>query len=128
KAAIATLARSLGETEARTAAAIIATADATMARALRRVSVERGVDPRSCTLIAFGGGGPLHACTLADRVGIANVFVPPGAGVLSALGLALAVERREAMASVMRRAESLTAADVTRHFEDLDEIARAQAG
>jgi N-methylhydantoinase A len=97
------LAQRLGDTEARTAQAIIATADATMARALRRVSVERGIDPRSCTLIAFGGGGPLHACGLADMLGIERVIVPPHAGVLSALGLAMTPERREAMASVMQR-------------------------
>jgi N-methylhydantoinase A len=46
---------------------MIAAADAEMARALRRVSVERGVDPRACVLVAFGGGGPLHACALAER-------------------------------------------------------------
>jgi N-methylhydantoinase A len=101
--AIASLAERLGEGEARIAKAIVATADATMARALRRVSVERGIDPRSCTLIAFGGGGPLHACGLAEMLGIERVIVPPHAGVLSALGLAIAAERREAMASVMRR-------------------------
>lgn len=101
-AAIAALARSLGETDARTASAIIATADATMARALRRVSVERGIDPRSCTLIAFGGGGPLHACGLADLLGVTRVVAPPHAGVLSALGLAMTPERREAMVSVVR--------------------------
>jgi N-methylhydantoinase A len=103
KAAIAALAKRLDETEARTAAAIIATADATMARALRRVSVERGIDPRTCTLIAFGGGGPLHACGLADQLGVTRVVAPAHAGVLSALGLAMTPERREAMTSVMRR-------------------------
>jgi N-methylhydantoinase A len=100
---IAALAKKLGETEARIARAIVATADAAMARALRRVSVERGIDPRSCTLIAFGGGGPLHACGLAETLGIERVIVPPHAGVLSALGLAMTPERREAMASVMKR-------------------------
>ena len=103
RAVIAALARKLGETEARTARAIVAAADATMARALRRVSVERGIDPRDCTLIAFGGGGPLHACGLADLLGIGRVVAPPHAGVLSALGLAMTPERRESMASVMRR-------------------------
>ncbi|HEX7939415.1 MAG TPA: hydantoinase/oxoprolinase family protein, partial [Gemmatimonadaceae bacterium] len=102
RAAIAALAKGLGETEARTATAIIATADATMARALRRVSVERGVDPRTCTLIAFGGGGPLHACGLADLLGVTRIVAPPHAGVLSALGLAITPERREAMVSVVR--------------------------
>lgn len=100
--AVAQLADRLGADLQRTAAAIIATADAAMARALRRVSVERGIDPRDCVLIAFGGGGPLHACGLADQLGITRVLIPPFAGVLSALGLAVAPPRRVAYASVMR--------------------------
>jgi N-methylhydantoinase A len=103
RASVAALGTTLGESEGRTANAIVATADATMARALRRVSVERGIDPRGCTLIAFGGGGPLHACGLAEMVGIERVVVPPHAGVLSALGLAMTPERREVMASLMLR-------------------------
>ena len=100
---IAALARQVGSTPAKTAEAIIAAADAAMARALRRVSVERGIDPRTCVLVAFGGGGPLHACGLADRLGATRVLVPPHAGVLSALGLAVAPERRTAIGSVMAR-------------------------
>lgn len=103
--AIHSIAIALKEQDDRIARAIVATADATMARALRRVSVERGIDPRSCTLIAFGGGGPLHACGLADMLGITRVVVPPHAGVLSALGLAMTPERRESMASVMQQLE-----------------------
>ena len=99
---MAELAQRLKETPERVATAIIATADATMGRALRRVSVERGVDPRQCALIAFGGGGPLHACGLADLLGVERVIVPPFAGVLSAMGLAMTPERRERMASVMQ--------------------------
>jgi N-methylhydantoinase A len=106
KQAIADLARKLDAPIERVARAIIATADASMARALRRVSVERGVDPRDCTLVAFGGGGPLHGCGLAEQIGVTRVLVPPHAGVLSAVGLALARERREAMASVMQRTDS----------------------
>ena len=108
RAAVARLAHSLGSTPERTAQAMIATADAEMARALRRVSVERGVDPRGCILVAFGGGGPLHACALADRLGMTQVLVPPHAGVLSALGLAVAPERRMAMVSVMLPLAALT--------------------
>lgn len=108
---IATLAKTLRETEPRTARAIVATADATMARALRRVSVERGIDPRSCALVAFGGGGPLHACGLADLLGVTRVVVPPHAGVLSALGLAMTPERREVMRSVMRRLDEWSDAE-----------------
>ena len=111
RTAIARLASALGVTSERAARAMVLAADAAMARALRRVSVERGVDPRRCALVAFGGGGPLHACALADNLGMRTVLVPPFAGVLSALGLAIAPERREALASVMRRAHALSAAD-----------------
>ncbi|HRN54533.1 MAG TPA: hydantoinase/oxoprolinase family protein, partial [Gemmatimonadaceae bacterium] len=86
----------------------LAIADAEMARALRRVSVERGVDPRQCTLVAFGGGGPLHACALADALAMPRILVPPFAGVLSAVGLAIAPERREVAMSLLAPAASLS--------------------
>ena len=66
-----------------------------MARALRVVSVERGIDPRGLALVAFGGAGPLHACALAEELGIERVLVPHASGVLSALGLAAADLRRD---------------------------------
>jgi N-methylhydantoinase A/oxoprolinase/acetone carboxylase beta subunit len=112
RAAVDTIAAPLGVSMERAAEAIIATADATMARALRRVSVERGVDPRDVPLIAFGGGGPLHACGLAERLGMTHVIVPPHAGVLSAVGLALAPERRESLVSVMQGADAMSAASL----------------
>jgi N-methylhydantoinase A/oxoprolinase/acetone carboxylase beta subunit len=58
-----------------------------MVQALRVVSIQRGVDPRSLALVAFGGAGPLHACALAEALDMAAVVVPPRAGVLSAVGL-----------------------------------------
>jgi N-methylhydantoinase A len=103
--AVQPLADALEVSVERAAQAIIATADATMARALRRVSVERGIDPRTLPLVAFGGGGPLHACGLAERLGMRQVVVPPHAGVLSAVGLALAPERRESLTSCVVRAD-----------------------
>jgi N-methylhydantoinase A len=106
-AAVARIAEPLNVSVERAAEAIIATADATMARALRRVSVERGVDPRTIPLVAFGGGGPLHACGLAERLGMRQVIVPPHAGVLSAVGLALAPERREQLTSCVVHADAL---------------------
>lgn len=108
RAAIAALATKLGSDVERTARAILAIADAEMARALRRVSVERGVDPRRCVLVAFGGGGPLHACALADALAMPRILVPPFAGVLSAVGLALAPERREAAMSLLTPTAALT--------------------
>lgn len=105
--AVDRVAKVLNATAERVATAMLGVADATVARALRRVSVERGVDPRGCVLVAFGGGGPLHGCALADLVGMTRVLVPPHAGVLSALGLAVSAERREAMTSVMMGAMGL---------------------
>jgi N-methylhydantoinase A len=90
-----------------------------MARALRRVSVDRGIDPRSCVLMAFGGGGPLHACALADLIGSTRVLVPPYAGVLSALGLAMAPERRESAVSVMQLVNALDGERVRQLAEGL---------
>ena len=66
---------------------VLEVVDALMERAVRRVSVERGVDPTGLALVAFGGAGPLHACGLADRLGLAAVVIPPRAGVLSAVGI-----------------------------------------
>ena len=69
-----------------TALGIIRVANATMARALRRVTVERGIDGRDCTLLAFGGGGPMHAAGLADLYGITEIVVPAASSAFSALG------------------------------------------
>lgn len=119
RAAVSRLAERLNSDVERTATAMIATADAAMARALRRVSVERGIDPRGCVLIAFGGGGPLHACGLAEQLGMSRILVPPFAGVLSALGLAVAPPRRVAYASVMRPVAALDSAVLRSLAEDL---------
>jgi N-methylhydantoinase A len=96
------------------ARAMIAIADAAVARALRRMSVERGIDPRDCVLVPFGGGGPLHCCGLAEQLGMRRIHVPPHAGVLSALGLAITAERRERMVSAMAPVASLDAAALGR--------------
>ncbi|MGH2921302.1 MAG: hydantoinase/oxoprolinase family protein, partial [Gaiellaceae bacterium] len=84
--------RALGDLDP---ANVVAVVDAEMLRALRVVSVERGHDPRDFALVAFGGAGPLHACALADELGIGTVVVPETAGVLSAVGLAASEERRD---------------------------------
>jgi N-methylhydantoinase A/oxoprolinase/acetone carboxylase beta subunit len=74
---------------------VLAVVDAEMEQALRMVTIERGVDPRSLALVAFGGAGPLHACSLADSLGMTAVVVPARAGVLSAVGLLAAPVVRE---------------------------------
>src|SRR3954462_13796319 len=83
-------------------AAVLEVVNAEMLRALRVVSVERGHDPREFALVAYGGAGPLHACALAEELGIEAVLVPAAAGVLSALGLAAGDERRDHVASHVR--------------------------
>jgi N-methylhydantoinase A len=79
--------------------AVVEVVNAEMLRALRLVSVERGHDPRDFALVAFGGAGPLHACELAEELGITKVLVPAAAGVLSALGLVASEERRDRVRS-----------------------------
>jgi N-methylhydantoinase A len=81
---------------------VVAVVNAEMTRALRVVSVERGHDPRDFALVAFGGAGPLHACALAEELGIGTVLVPEAAGVLSALGLVASEERRDRVRSYVR--------------------------
>jgi N-methylhydantoinase A len=83
-------------------AAVVEVVNAEMLRALRVVSVERGHDPREFALVAYGGAGPLHACALAEELGIEAVVVPAAAGVLSALGLAASDERRDHVVSHVR--------------------------
>jgi N-methylhydantoinase A len=82
-------------------AAVVSVVNAEMLRALRVVSVERGHDPTGFALVAFGGAGPLHACELADELGMRTVLVPEVAGVLSALGLVAADERRDHVRSYL---------------------------
>lgn len=81
------------------AVGVIDVVNAGMERALRAVSVEQGVDPAGLALVAFGGAGPLHACELADSLGMPTVIVPAAAGVLSAVGLLTAPGRRELVQS-----------------------------
>ncbi len=88
--AVAKLGRPLGLSLRQTALGIVRIANASMERALRRVSVERGYDPKDYTLVPFGGAGPLHACELADALSIRRILLPPQPGVLSALGLLMA--------------------------------------
>jgi N-methylhydantoinase A/oxoprolinase/acetone carboxylase beta subunit len=79
---------------------VVRVVDAAMERAVRFVTVERGVDPRDLALVAFGGAGPLHACAIADSLGMRAVVVPPRAGVCSAAGLLGAPKARDVVRSL----------------------------
>ncbi|HSZ70271.1 MAG TPA: hydantoinase/oxoprolinase family protein [Solirubrobacteraceae bacterium] len=121
--AIAELAARLGLSATRCAEGIVRVAEAEMLRALRVMSVQRGLDPRDFALLAFGGAGPLHACALARELGMHRILCPRAAGVLCALGLAAAAPRRDAARTVTLSGESFGAARLRRERELL--LARA---
>ncbi|MCX6599367.1 MAG: hydantoinase/oxoprolinase family protein [Acidobacteria bacterium] len=85
----------LGMDPIKAAQGVIRVANANMLRAIRAVSIERGHDPRDYALLAFGGGGGLHACEMAEDLGITTVIVPDQAGVLSAYGMLAADQLRD---------------------------------
>ncbi|MDH3231302.1 MAG: hydantoinase/oxoprolinase family protein [Alphaproteobacteria bacterium] len=86
RTAIAPLANAMAMSEEEAALGILRVANANMTRALGRITVERGIDGRDCTLIAFGGAGPMHAVAVARAFGITAVLVPASSSVFSALG------------------------------------------
>ena len=104
--ALAALGARVGLDAVGAAAAVVEIANEGMAGTIRRVAVERGVDPRDFELVAFGGAGPLHAAEIAASLGMAGVIVPPHPGLASAFGTLLAdrrVDRRSTHYAPLRR-------------------------
>src|SRR5947208_15274812 len=97
-----------------------------MARALKRVSVARGLDPRQMALLPFGGAGPLFGCQLAEALGMRTIVIPPHPGALSALGLASAAERVDLLASFHRSLNGLSSRDLGNAFAPLLAEGRSQ--
>jgi N-methylhydantoinase A len=120
--ALERLGAAAGLTAAEAAEGVLRVVRATMARAIRSVSVERGKDVRRFTLVAFGGAGPLHATALARELGIARVVVPPAPGALAALGLLVASRRADASVSHPRLADHPAGDEELRAI--LDELTR----
>jgi len=108
----------------RAASAIIKVANANMADAVRLMSIQRGYDPRDFALVVFGGAGPLHGVELARELAIPTVLVPPNPGVTSALGCLLVDVRHDLSAMLVGRADAVSADDVERRFQVLEEEAR----
>ena len=98
---VAALAKSMGTDVIGAALGVIRVANSNVERALRRVSVERGHDPREFVLVAFGGAGPLHACELAKALDVRKVLVPRYPGVTSAAGMLVADATRERSRTLM---------------------------
>jgi N-methylhydantoinase A len=99
-------------------------AGAEMIRALRIVTVQRGIDPRRYALMAFGGAGGLHAAQIADELGIDTILCPRAAGVLAALGLVISPRRRDVQRSVLLTGDELTADAIGNEVKRLGERAR----
>jgi N-methylhydantoinase A len=104
---------------------IVRVANATTMRALRSVSIERGMDPRRMVLLAFGGSGPVHAASLAADMGIPQVYVPPFPGIFSAVGLLLADYRHDTVRGVHFPLERLDEAALAAQLRELELAARA---
>lgn len=113
-AAVGRVARRLGLDAVRAAEGILRVANANMERAIRMVSVERGHDPRDFVLVAFGGCGGLHACEMAEDLGLTTVLAPRYAEALSALGMLLADRVRDYAAGVLNRG------DIEERFREME--------
>ena len=104
---------------------VVRVANANMARAIRVISVERGHDPRGFILTAFGGAGPLHACEVAESLGIPRVLVPTRPGVLSAMGMTVAEVSRDYSMTVMLSGSPLPLDEARRAADGLIRQGRA---
>ena len=116
--------RARGRDAVAAAEGVVALAEAHMEAALRRVSVERGYDPRGAALVTFGGAGGLHACALAESLGTPVVLAPREAGVLSALGALTGGSRRERSRTVLMDVSDRVSLE--RAWRRLDEEVRAE--
>ncbi len=105
---------------------IIRVINAVMAKAIRRLSVEKGYDPREFTLVSFGGGGPLHAAELAADLQIPRVLVPPVPGVSSALGLITADFRHDYVRTVLWKQQQASLGQFKAQLGEMQAAARAQ--
>jgi N-methylhydantoinase A len=120
EAALARVGEPLGLDALQAAHGVVRVADAEMVRALRVVSVERGLDPRRFALVAFGGAGGMHACSLAEELGMTTVLVPRASGVLSALGLAISDLRRDYLEPCLRALDDLDGAELDAAYAGLE--------
>ncbi len=117
--AVGRLAAALGLGELEAAEGILRIANQEMVRALRVVTVERGIDPRRFALLPFGGAGPMHAAAIAAELEINRILCPRAGGVLSALGLCASDRRRDTARTVMLSGEDFTGERIAAAVDDL---------
>ena len=121
--ALSSLGEKLGLDAQEAALGIVRVANAEMVRALRVISVERGLDPREFALLAFGGAGGMHACALAEELGMETVLVPRAGGVLSALGLAISDLRHDYVNPYLVGLENVEKEEFEKKFEKMESSA-----
>lgn len=92
-----------------------------MSLAVRRVSVERGIDPRDCVLIAFGGAGPLHAAAVAKELKIPKVIIPPMPGIFCAIGMLVADLRHDYGQTYLRQLQSDNMTEMLAYFREFQQ-------
>ncbi len=102
---------------------VVQVANTEMFGALRVISVEKGLDPREFALVAFGGAGPMHACALAEELGMQTVLIPKASGVLSALGLAVSDLRRDYVTPLLSSLDDTKTSRLEDAFEEMESTA-----
>ncbi|CAN5897804.1 hydantoinase/oxoprolinase family protein [soil metagenome] len=119
RAAVERLGAQLGLSGEQMAEGILRIAVASMAAAIKEVSVLRGIDPRDFALLSYGGAGPLQAAAIADELGMRTVIVPPMPGNFSAFGLLVADVRRDFVRTRVATVDALSPADIRAMLSDL---------
>jgi N-methylhydantoinase A len=126
--AVGRIGRAIGLSTEEAAAGIVRIVDSHMAKVLHIVTTERGLDPRDFTLIAFGGNGPVHACALADELGMRRIIVPAHPGVFSADGLLAAPLQAAFLKTLLVEARGASISEIDSVFTELEERARSVLG
>jgi N-methylhydantoinase A len=122
--AFASESRKLGIPVDKLAPGTVRLANSQIINALKLVSVKRGYDPRDFTLVAYGGGGPLHASSVARQLGIPKVLVPPLPGVFSAWGMLVADLRRDFLRTRIMLVDRHCGEQLQATFGELEELSR----
>lgn len=124
--AVGLLAEKLGTDVYNAALGMVRVTESNMARAIREIAISKGQDVREFALLAFGGGGALHACNLADELDVDTILVPEDAGLLSAHGLLIADIKNEQSLTRLSKAAETKDADLEVHFGEIAANAREQ--
>ena len=124
--AIADLARRLGLTERQAAEGVLAVLNNNMASAIRSRTVQKGIDPRTFSLVAFGGAGPLHGADVAAILGMREVVVPPHPGITSAVGLLTTDLKYDAVRTEFQVSDHLDRARLNRDLAEMERTLAAQ--